>query len=99
MGRDRKPIENTDKPSGQLGLFLTAELDRLGWTVDEFRTKLAAKKLAKSDDTIRTWLAGTNSPRITELANIAAALGYKNWLAMLSECQKRLPAIPKSFRK
>lgn len=99
MGRDRKPIENTDKPSGQLGLFLTAELDRLGWSVDEFRAKLAAKKLDKTDDTIRNWLAGTNSPRIPELAPIASALGYKNWVAMVSAIPQRVTANPKTSRK
>lgn len=99
MGRDRKPIENTDKPSGQLGQFLTAELERRGWSVEDFQKAMSVQKLDKSDDTIRTWLAGTNSPRLVELANIAAALGYKDWLAMLSACQKRLPANPKRIRK
>lgn len=99
VGRDRRPIQDPDKPAGQFGAFLDAELVRRGWSVDEFQKKLAAKKLDKTDDTIRNWLTGSNSPRIPELANIAAALGYDDWLAMLTACRKQLTASPKRIRK
>lgn len=96
MGKKRGATKNTDKPHGQFGWFLNSELERLDLSVAEFRLKLAGVELEKDHDTILTWLAGTNSPRMPELAHIARALGYKTWLDMLAELSKRLP---KKFRK
>lgn len=96
MGKKRGPTKNTDKPHGQFGLFLASELERHEWSVEEFRKKLASASLEKDGDTIRTWLNGSNGPRLSEMGEIATALGYKSWLDMVAAV---FPTLPRKKRK
>lgn len=76
-------------PGNELARFLTAELERRQLSGKDFYEALRAHGFTKTSlGTIYFWLDGTSTPRLNDLAIIASALGYKDWLALTAAVAK-----------
>lgn len=84
VGKKRGAVKNQDKPIGQIALFLLWKLERLGWSPEDFATRLDKAGLKeKTHEAVRKWLNGSNAPRLTEMDTVAKVLGYTDWVAFV----------------
>jgi hypothetical protein len=72
-------------PIGDLAQYLDHELERRAWSAKTLWTEMQSHGFERGDDdTISKWLQGDSAPRLNDLAYLAKALGYKDWLAMMA---------------
>lgn len=88
VGKKRGTVKNTDKPIGQIALFLIHKLERLGWSPNDFADELEAAGLGKNHEAVRKWLNGSNAPRLTEMNKVAKVLGYGDWYELVAAVAK-----------
>lgn len=89
VGKRRGTVKNTDKPQGQIALFLNKKLERLGWSPEDFARALDKAGLEdKTHEAVRKWLNGSNAPRLTEMDTVATVLGYDDWYDLVAAVAK-----------
>ena len=72
-------------PGHDLARFLDAELTKREWSANDLFKALQAQGFSKkNDDTVYKWVKGQSTPRLNDLATLAATLGYRDWFALIA---------------
>lgn len=78
-------------PGHDLATYLDAELTRRNWSANDLFKALQEHGFTKKDDdTVYKWVKGQSTPRFNDLAPLAAALGLKDWFALVAAIKRHV---------
>ena len=76
-------------PGYDLAAFLHAKLQSREWSANDLFKAMREHGFSKTDDdTVYKWVKGQSTPRLNDMHQLALALGYRDWFALVAAIER-----------